>query len=143
MSCSNSLCEIGAGAKGLGACLKLAREGGLEPAALAGPRVGAGAGGAFSIGFSGPVEGLIGELACAAASVARLRFGASFEIDFAQSSKGVPISSSKRSSRPPLMKPESGSVTIGGRTGLDGLGNPQSKTGGEEGILIDGSNRPW
>lgn len=145
ISCSSSLCDIGAGANGLGPCRALAREEGLDPDTLAGAR---GSGGADSLEvwsttkqpfwFSGTGGALAGELARTAGRTVCL-----LEIAVVQSSKGVPRSSSKRSSIPALMKPESGSVPRGGRFGLDRVGNPPSRTGGEEGMVNECSNRPW
>lgn len=164
MSCSSSLCEIGAGAKGFGGCLTLALDEGLDPVVVRG---GGRDGGAVSFaGASNPpslakklscwcpaTDGLTGEVPWIAESAMRSSLEFSLEFVRLHSSKGVPASSSmfvlgqpsssKSSSREALMKPESGCIGNGGRAGLDRLGNPLSMTGGEDGMLNCGSKIPW
>ena len=156
MSCSSSLWEMGAGARGLGPGLVLAREDGLEPEALAGARGRRGAESLKccsdspslikkeSLRFLSRIAGaLAGEFARMAGRTVCLFRVISLDSPAVQSSKGVPRSSSRSSSIPPLMKPESGSVARCGRFGLERVGIAPSRTGGEEGMLNEGSNRPW
>lgn len=148
-SCSSSLCDMGAGASGFG-CLLLAREEGLDPEILAGARGSGGAdsltdgsaGPSFtmkqSVWLSGTAGALAGERPRTAGRTVCLLPVSPFAV--VQSSIGGPRSSSRKSSSPPLIKPESGSVVRGGRLGLDRLGN---KMGGDDGMLNEGSKRPW
>ena len=86
---------------------------------------------------------LAGEFACTAVRTEHLSRVIPRDTAILGSSKGITVSSSRSSSGPALMKPESLSRDMVGKTGLDLLGNRLSKTGGDDGMLKDGSKRPW
>lgn len=160
----------GAGASGFGANLCVPElEEGLDAVAVAGRDAGRdcagregaardiGCGACFatcSVGLSSTGRGsllvpwaaltmLTGELACTVARTEHLSRVIPRDTSILGSSSGITASSSMISSGPALMKPESLSRDIVGKTGLDLLGNRLSKTGGDDGMLKDGSKRPW
>ena len=86
---------------------------------------------------------LAGEHDCTVARTEHLSRVIPRDTSILESSRGITESSSMVSSGPALMKPESFSSDMVGNTGLDLFGNRLSNTGGDDGMLEDGSKRPW